>query len=113
MKFEPGKKSNRVYKGIYNWLTQLRAQAIILTLVLLLLMIALTLGATFLAYRQVSQTLAESRDQELVIVGAERLSQRMEKFYAKFDHAGRPAGDAAWFTKHSAGRFGASPRPDC
>ncbi len=73
-------KSNRIVSGLVNWLTQLRAQALALTLLLLLLMITLTLGVTFLAYRQVSQSLAESRDQELVIVGAERLSRRMETF---------------------------------
>ncbi|MCB0153366.1 MAG: HAMP domain-containing protein [Anaerolineae bacterium] len=61
-------------------MTLLRAQAISLILILLVLMVALTLGVTFLAYRQVSQSLAESRDQELVTVGAERLSKRMETF---------------------------------
>lgn len=74
------RSSNHLYSGVFNWLTQLRSQAIALTLLLLLLMIALTLGVTFLAYRQVSQSLAESRDQELVIIGAERLSRRMETF---------------------------------
>jgi len=68
----------RIYEAIYSWITQLRAQAIALILLLLLLMIALTTGVTFLAYRQVSQTLAESRDQELAVVGAERLSEQME-----------------------------------
>jgi signal transduction histidine kinase len=38
----------------------------------------LTIGVVFLAFRQVSQSLAESRDQELVVVGAGRLSGRME-----------------------------------
>ncbi|MBN1218809.1 MAG: HAMP domain-containing protein [Anaerolineae bacterium] len=59
-------------------MTQLRAQALALILLLLLLMIILTSGVGFLAYRQVSQSLAESRDQELVVVGASRLSGRME-----------------------------------
>jgi signal transduction histidine kinase len=70
--------AQRLYHGIYNWLTQLRSQAIALMLLLLLLMTALTIGVAFLAYRQVSQTLAESRDQDLAIVGAERLSEQME-----------------------------------
>ena len=69
---------NTVSQAIYNWITQLRAQAIALILLLLLLMTVLTVGVAFLAYRQVSQTLAENRDQELAIVGAERLSERME-----------------------------------
>jgi signal transduction histidine kinase len=64
--------------GLLDWLTFLRAQAIFLTLLLLVLMIALTVGVAFLAYRQVSQTLAESRDQELATIGAERLSEQME-----------------------------------
>ena len=80
MKGKTNNNHNRFYHKIYGWLTQLRAQAIALTLVLLVLMIALTLGVTFLAYRQVSQSLAESRDQELVTIGAERLSGRMENF---------------------------------
>lgn len=70
-------KDNWIYQGFYNWITQLRAQAISLIVLLLLLMTALTVGVAFLAYRQVSQTLAESRDQELAIVGAERLSEQM------------------------------------
>ncbi len=70
-------KAARLYQDIYNWITQLRAQAILLIVLLLLLMTALTAGVAFLAYRQVSQTLAESRDQELAIVGAERLSEQM------------------------------------
>ncbi len=67
-----------IYQVVYNWITQLRAQAILIILLLLFLMIALTVGVAFLAYQQVSQTLAESRDQDLAIVGAERLSQQME-----------------------------------
>ena len=67
-----------MYQSFYNWITQLRAQAIALILLLLFIMIALTVGVAFLAYRQVSQTLAQSRDQELAIVGADRLSQQME-----------------------------------
>jgi signal transduction histidine kinase len=79
MKAKPAKTQQFFYK-FYGWLTQLRAQAIALTLLLLLLMVALILGVTFLAFRQVSQSLAESRDQDLVIIGAERLSRRMENF---------------------------------
>lgn len=63
---------------VSNWLTQLRSQAIALTVLLLFLMTALSVGVAFLAYRQISQTLAESRDQELATVGAERLSEQME-----------------------------------
>jgi signal transduction histidine kinase len=70
--------ADRLYHAIYNWVTQLRSQAISLIVLLLLLMTTLTVGVAFLAYRQVSQTLAESRDQELAIVGAERLSEQME-----------------------------------
>jgi two-component system sensor histidine kinase UhpB len=70
--------ADRFYYGLYNWITQLRAQAILLIGLLLLLMTVLTVGVAFLAYRQVSQTLAESRDQELATVGAERLSEQME-----------------------------------
>ncbi|MDX1520041.1 MAG: cache domain-containing protein, partial [Anaerolineae bacterium] len=69
---------NSLFRRIYNWISHLRAQAIAITLILLVLMVVLTLGVTFFAYRQVSQSLAESRDQELVTIGAERLSGRME-----------------------------------
>ncbi len=70
-------KRTWLYRVIYDWITQLRSQAILLTVLLLLMMTALTVGVAFMAYRQVSQTLAESRDQELAIVGAERLSEQM------------------------------------
>jgi signal transduction histidine kinase len=70
--------ATRLYGYTYNWLTQLRSQAISLIVLLLLLMTVLTVGVAFLAYRQVSQTLAESRDQELATIGAERLSEEME-----------------------------------
>jgi signal transduction histidine kinase len=43
-------------------------------------MLLLSVGTTFLAYQQVSQSLAESRDQELAIVSAERLSESIEAF---------------------------------
>ncbi|RMF04883.1 MAG: HAMP domain-containing protein [Chloroflexi bacterium] len=68
----------QLYWAFYNWISQLRSQAIFLTVLLLLLMTVLAVGVAFLAYRQVSQTLAESRDQELAIIGAERLSEQME-----------------------------------
>lgn len=70
----------RPYQGLRGWITQLRAQAILLIILLLSLMLILTTGVTFLAYRQVSQSLAESRDQQLAIVSAERLSESMEGF---------------------------------
>lgn len=68
---------NQLLSWGFSWITQLRAQAIALILLLLLLMTLLAVGVAFLAYRQVSQTLAESRDQELAVVGAERLSEQM------------------------------------
>jgi signal transduction histidine kinase len=63
---------------VFGWITLLRAQALALILLLLLLMISITTGVAYLAYREVSQSLAESRDQELVVVGAARLSGRSE-----------------------------------
>ncbi|MCL4301860.1 MAG: HAMP domain-containing protein [Anaerolineae bacterium] len=68
------------YHGFKNWITELRAQAILLTILLLSLMLILTVGVTFLAYQQISQSLAESRDQELASVSAERLSESIEAF---------------------------------
>ena len=41
---------DRLYQGFYNWITQLRAQAIALIVLLLLLMTALTVGVAFLAH---------------------------------------------------------------
>jgi len=70
--------ADRLFSGVLGWVTQLRAQALGLILLLLLLMTALTVGVVFLAFQQVSQSLAQSRDQELVVVGAGRLSSRME-----------------------------------
>lgn len=63
-----------------DWATQLRSQAILLIIALLSLMLILSVGITFLAYQQVSQSLAESRDQELANVSAERLSESIEAF---------------------------------
>lgn len=63
-----------------NWVTQLRAQAIMLIILLLSLILMLTVGVTFLAYQRVSQSLAESRDRELAKVSAERLSESMRDF---------------------------------
>jgi two-component system sensor histidine kinase UhpB len=68
------------YRGFKNWISELRAQAILLTILLLSLMLILTVGVTFLAYQQISQSLAESRDQELASVSAERLSESIEAF---------------------------------
>lgn len=68
------------YRGLKSWITELRAQAIILTVLLLSLMLILSVGVTFLAYQQISQSLAESRDQELASVSAERLSESIEAF---------------------------------
>jgi signal transduction histidine kinase len=69
---------DQLYHGIRDWISHLRAQAILLIVLLLLLMTTLTVGVAFLAYQQISQTLAESRDQELAVIGAERLSEQME-----------------------------------
>lgn len=66
--------------GLRGWITELRAQAILLTILLLSLMLILSVGVTFLAYQQISQSLAESRDQELASVSAERLSESIEAF---------------------------------
>lgn len=66
--------------GLKAWITELRAQAILLTILLLSLMLILSVGVTFLAYQQISQSLAESRDQELASVSAERLSESIEAF---------------------------------
>lgn len=68
------------FNGLRNWITELRAQAILLTILLLSLMLILSVGVTFLAYQQISQSLAESRDQELASVSAERLSESIEAF---------------------------------
>lgn len=69
-----------LYIRLHGWMTQLRAWAILLIIALLSLMILLTVGVTLLAYRQVAQSLAESRDQELASVSAERLSESIEGF---------------------------------
>jgi signal transduction histidine kinase len=71
-------QADRFFIGVFGWLTHLRAQALALILLVLLLMITLTTGVTYLAFQRVSQSLAESRDQELVVVGAGRLSGRLE-----------------------------------
>ena len=69
---------DRFFTGIFGWLAHLRTQALALILLVLLLMITLTTGVAYLAFQRVSQSLAESRDQELVVVGAGRLSGRLE-----------------------------------
>jgi signal transduction histidine kinase len=71
---------SKFYQSLHGWITQLRAQAILLIIILLSLVLILTTGVALLAYQQVSQSLAESRDQELAIVSAERLSESMEGF---------------------------------
>ncbi len=72
--------TRQYYTRLQDWFTQLSAQAIVLIILLLAMMLVLTVGITFLAYQQVSQSLAESRDQELANVSAERLSETMEGF---------------------------------
>src|SRR5512144_2854983 len=73
-------RARQYYRAIRHWFSELRAQAIVLIILLLLLMLVLGVGVTFLAYQQVSQSLAESRDQELANVSAERLSESIEGF---------------------------------
>lgn len=89
----------RLYSGVQNWLSELRSQAIALTLVLITVMTVLALSVVFFAYRQVSQTLAESRDQELANVGAERVSEQMESLLRALlvlvDQPEMQTGDAA------------------
>lgn len=68
------------WSELKDWATRLRSQAILLIIALLSLMLILSVGITFLAYQQVSQSLAESRDQELANVSAERLSESIEAF---------------------------------
>jgi len=63
-----------------EWISQLQSQAILLTILLLSLVLLLIIGVTILAYQSVSQVLAESRDQELARVSAERLSESMADF---------------------------------
>jgi hypothetical protein len=74
-------RADRFFTGIFGWLTLLRAQALALILLILMLMVTLTAGVAYLAFQQVSQSLAESRDQELVVVGAGRLSGRLENLW--------------------------------
>ncbi len=68
------------FTRLYEWMSQLQSQAILLTMLLLSLILLLTIGVTFLAYQSISQVLAESRDQELARVSAERLSESMADF---------------------------------
>ncbi|RME70743.1 MAG: hypothetical protein D6784_16245, partial [Chloroflexi bacterium] len=56
-------------------LTSLHYQAIIMMALLMLSILALTVGATFLAYQRTSQVLAESRDRELARLSADRLTE--------------------------------------
>jgi signal transduction histidine kinase len=63
-----------------GWLTGLRAQALVWTVLPLGLMLILAVGLTFLAYQRVAQSLAESRDRELARVSADRLSENLDGF---------------------------------
>ena len=72
--------AQRFYQKFRDWITQLRSQAILLIILLLSLTLLLTVGATSLAYQRVAQSLAESRDQELAKISAERLSESMLSF---------------------------------
>lgn len=89
----------RLYSAVQNWLSELRSQAITLTLALIVVMTVLAVSVVFFAYRQVSQTLAESRDQELANVGAERVSEQMESLLRALlvlvDQPEMQTGDAA------------------
>ncbi len=70
----------KYYQKFRDWMTQLRSQAILLIILLLSSILLLTVGVTFLAYQRVAQSLAESRDQELAKISAERLSESMLDF---------------------------------
>ena len=70
----------RYYQKFRDWMTQLRSQAILLIILLLSSILLLTVSVTFLAYQRVAQSLAESRDQELAKISAERLSESMLDF---------------------------------
>ncbi|HRV93881.1 MAG TPA: cache domain-containing protein [Anaerolineae bacterium] len=89
----------RLYTGVQNWLSELRSQALVLTLALIVVMTVLAVSVVFFAFRQVSQTLAESRDQELANVGAERVSEQMESLLRALlvlvDQPEMQTGDAA------------------
>ena len=63
-----------------DWISLLSSQAILLIILLLSLILLLTVGVTFLAYQRLAQSLAESRDQELAKISAERLSESMLGF---------------------------------
>lgn len=51
-----------------------------LTVLLTSLVLILTAGVTYLAYRGISQSLAETRNQELASLSAERLSENIQSF---------------------------------
>jgi len=70
----------KYYQKFRDWMTQLRSQAILLIILLLSSILLLTVSVTFLAYQRVAQSLAESRDQELAKISAERLSESMLDF---------------------------------
>lgn len=72
--------ARQFHQKFQNWISQLSSQAILLIIVLLSLILLLTVGITFLAYQRVAQSLAESRDQELAKISAERLSESMLGF---------------------------------
>ncbi len=72
--------AKRFNQKFQDWISQLSSQAILLIILLLSLILLLTVGVTFLAYQRVAQSLAESRDQELAKISAERLSESMLGF---------------------------------
>jgi len=61
-------------------LNSLHAQALLATILPLAILLALAVGAVFLAYEQVAAQLALSRDRELARVSADRLSENMAGF---------------------------------
>ena len=78
---ETVKQQVRQFKQKFqDWISLLSSQAILLIILLLSLILLLTVGVTFLAYQRVAQSLAESRDQELAKISAERLSESMLGF---------------------------------
>ena len=68
------------WTSIYNRWASLRVQALLFTILPLVIMLALAVGSIFYAYQQVAEKLALSRDQELARVSADRLSENMGGF---------------------------------
>ncbi len=68
------------WASLYDRWASLRVQALLFTILPLAIMLALAVGSVFYAYQQVAEKLAQSRDQELARVSADRLSENMAGF---------------------------------